>query len=166
MVRGPHECFELTGRQIADDVSCLYKTGFEICCARVDEDKTVDTLLILEGLQEHLFQRDGCSGQIAGMRVPSGQTVCSVSEESMTSIEEDEPIPGSKLANQVREIVLEHRLRSFEIEPNGDVLGGHAQLLNEEVLYRSRIGLSELDRANSLLLVGFNSDQNGVCRAH
>ena len=132
MVRRLHQCFELTWRQIADDVSRLYKTGFEIGCARVDEDKAVDALLILEGLQEHLFQRDGRSGQIAGMGVPGGQTISSVGEEAVTGIEEDESIAGRQLANQIREIVLEHRLRSFGIEPNSDVLGGHAQLLNEE----------------------------------
>ena len=66
MIRRLHECFELTWRQIADDVPRLYKTGFEIGCARVDEHKAVDALLILEGLQEYLFQRDSRSGQMPG----------------------------------------------------------------------------------------------------
>jgi len=58
----------------------LYKTGFEIGCARVDEDKAVDALLILEGFQQYPFQRDSRSGQIAGMGVPRGQTIGSVGE--------------------------------------------------------------------------------------
>lgn len=166
MIRRLHECFELTWRQIADDVPPLYKTGFEIGCARIDEDKAVDALLILEGLQEYLFQRDSRSGQIAGMGVPGGQTIGSVGVEAVTGIEEDESIAGRQLANHIREVVLEHRLRSFGIEPNSDVLGGHSQVLNEDVFHRSRISLGELDRADALLLIGFDPDQGGVCRSH
>src|SRR5580700_2654621 len=113
MIRRLHECFELTWRQITDDVPPLYKTGFEIGCARVDEDKAVDALLVLEWLQEHVFQRDSRSGQIAGVSVPGRQTVCAIREEPVTGIEEDEPIPGRQSVNQVRELILEHRLRSF-----------------------------------------------------
>src|SRR5580700_8613941 len=158
MIRRLHECFELTWRQITDDVPRLYKTGFEIGCARVDEDKTVDALLILERLQEYLFQRDSRSGQIAGMGVPGGQTIGSVGVEAVTGIEEDESIAGRQLPNHIREVVLEHRLRSFGIEPNSDVLGGHSQVLNEDVFHRSRISLGELDRADALLLIGFDPD--------
>ncbi len=166
MVGGLHQGFELRGREIADHVSRLFNTGFEIGRARVDEDEAFDALLLLEWLQEDFFQRDGRSSQIAGMGVPSGQTIGSVCIETVTGVEEDESIAERQLADRVGEIIFERRPRSIGIEPKGDVLGGHSKVLNENILYRSRIGLSELDRANSLLLVRFNSDQDGVCRAH
>ena len=164
--RGVHQCFELRGRQIADHVSRLFNTGFEIGCTRVDEDEAVDARPILEGLQEHLFQRDGRSGQIAGMGVPGGQTIGSVGVEAVTGIEEDESIAGRQLADRVGEIIFERRPRCIGIEPKGDVLGGHSKVLNEDILHRSRISLGEPDRADALPLIGFDSDQDGVCRSH
>lgn len=75
-------------------------------------------------------------------------------------------IAGRQLANQIREVVLEDRLRSLVIEPNSDVLGWHSQVLNEDVFHRSCISLGKLDRADTMLLISFDSDQDGVCRFH
>ena len=166
MVGGLHQRFELRGREITDHVSRLFNTGFEIGCARVDEDEAFDALLLLEGLQEHLFQRDGCSGQIAGMGVPGGQTIGPVGVEAVTGIEEYESIAGRQLVDRVGEIIFERRPSSIGIEPKGYVLGGHSKVLNEDILHRSRISLGELDRADVLLLIGFDSDQDGMCHSH
>src|ERR1700693_5473766 len=100
------------------------------------------------------------------MRVPGREAIRPIGEEAVSSIEKDEPIPGGELTDQVWELILEHRLRSWGVEPDGDVLRGHAQFLSQNLLDCSRISQRKLNRANSSLLVGLNSDQAGVCRSH
>jgi hypothetical protein len=161
-----HQSFELTSRQIADDVSRLDNAGFEIGCARVDEDEAIDVLPLLERLQEHLFQRDGRPDEIVRMSVPCSQSIGSVGVEAMTGIEEDESIAGRQTANHVGEIVFKRRTRGIGIKPKADVLGGHSKVLDEDLLHRNRIRQGVLDWADVLLLIGLDSDQNGVCHSH
>src|ERR1700722_1442416 len=100
------------------------------------------------------------------MRVPAREAICAISKEAVACIEEDEPIPGTQLPDQVWDIMLENRPCSFGIEPNSDVLRRHAEVLKQNLSHCSRVGLSKLNRTDSSLLVGLNSDQDGMCRSH
>src|SRR5205807_2540878 len=100
------------------------------------------------------------------MRVPGCKAIRAIGEEAVSSMEKDEPIPGTQLPDHVWEIILENSLRCLEIEPDGDVLCRHAEVLNQNLLHCCHISLSKLNRTDSLLLVGLNSDQDGVCGSH
>jgi hypothetical protein len=84
----------------------------------------------------------------------------------MTGIEEDELIAGRQALNDVGEIVFKRRPRGIGIKPRVDVLGGNSKVLDEDFLHRSRIRQGVLDRVDVLLLIGFDSDQDGVFRSH